>query len=42
MVARLPAEDPDTPIVLMGYYNPIYHFGVEAFLTEPARPASTA
>ncbi len=26
------AEDPDTPIVLMGYYNPIYRFGVEAFL----------
>jgi len=28
------SEDPDTPIVLMGYYNPIYHFGVEAFLKE--------
>ncbi len=28
------AEDPDTPVVLMGYYNPIYHFGVEAFLKE--------
>ena len=24
----------DTPIVLMGYYNPIYSFGVEAFLRE--------
>ena len=32
MVRGFRAEDPDTPIVLMGYYNPIYHFGVEAFL----------
>ena len=24
--------DADTPIVLMGYYNPIYVYGVEAFL----------
>lgn len=24
--------DPDTPIVLMGYYNPIYIYGVERFL----------
>lgn len=27
----------DTPIVLMGYYNPIYVYGVEAFLTEARR-----
>lgn len=26
--------DADTPIILMGYYNPIYIFGVERFLTE--------
>ena len=26
--------DATTPIVLMGYYNPIYSMGVEAFLTE--------
>ena len=26
--------DPSTPIVLMGYYNPIYVHGVEAFLAE--------
>ena len=26
--------DADTPIVLMGYYNPIYVYPVEAFLTE--------
>ena len=27
-------EDDTTPIVLMGYYNPIYSRGVERFLTE--------
>ena len=27
-------EDQTTPIVLMGYYNPIYSHGVEAFLIE--------
>jgi tryptophan synthase alpha chain len=26
--------DADTPIVLMGYYNPIYIYGVERFLTD--------
>ena len=25
---------PDTPLVLMGYYNPIYIYGVEAFLAD--------
>jgi tryptophan synthase alpha chain len=28
----LRAADPDVPIILMGYYNPIYRFGVDAFL----------
>lgn len=27
-------SDQDTPIVMMGYYNPIYVFGVEKFLDE--------
>jgi tryptophan synthase alpha chain len=27
----------DTPIVLMGYYNPIYAYGVDAFLTDARR-----
>ena len=27
-------EDSDTPIVLMGYYNPIYIYGVERFLND--------
>jgi tryptophan synthase alpha chain len=32
LVADFRAFDQTTPIVLMGYYNPIYVFGVEAFL----------
>lgn len=28
------ALDDETPIVLMGYYNPIYHYGVEAFVAD--------
>ena len=32
MVEAFRRTDADTPIVLMGYYNPIYVFGVEAFL----------
>jgi len=26
--------DADTPIILMGYYNPIYHYGAERFLDD--------
>lgn len=29
-------QDKDTPIVLMGYYNPIYIYGVDAFLKKAA------
>ena len=32
LVKRFRAADETTPIVLMGYYNPIYVFGVERFL----------
>jgi tryptophan synthase alpha chain len=28
------ADDDETPIVLMGYYNPIYSYGVAAFLQD--------
>src|SRR5688572_3130728 len=31
MVAEFRRSDPDTPIVLMGYYNPIYVYPNEAF-----------
>src|SRR5690606_32837782 len=38
MVETFRKKDQATPIVLMGYYNPIYIFGVDAFL-EAARAA---
>jgi tryptophan synthase alpha chain len=34
MVGRLRERDPDTPYVLMGYYNPIYRYGAEAFARD--------
>ena len=34
MVRRFREADGDTPIVLMGYYNPIYRYGSEAFLDD--------
>jgi tryptophan synthase alpha chain len=36
MIRRFREGDGETPIVLMGYYNPIYSMGVEAFLREAA------
>ncbi|MCB1493678.1 MAG: tryptophan synthase subunit alpha, partial [Rhodobiaceae bacterium] len=34
MVRDFRKTDPDTPIVLMGYYNPIYSYGPETFLDD--------
>ncbi|MBM3607062.1 MAG: tryptophan synthase subunit alpha [Alphaproteobacteria bacterium] len=34
LVAEFRKGDNDTPIVLMGYYNPIYVYGVERFLKD--------
>ncbi|MGM0583693.1 MAG: tryptophan synthase subunit alpha [Pseudomonadota bacterium] len=34
IVRQLRDQDDDTPVVLMGYYNPIYSMGVETFLSE--------
>lgn len=34
MVRGFRAGDQDTPLVLMGYYNPIYSYGPERFLTD--------
>ena len=34
MVRRFRTGDDDTPVILMGYYNPIYSYGVERFLTD--------
>tara|TARA_R110000824_G_scaffold118960_14_gene272156 strand:- start:288811 stop:289650 length:840 start_codon:yes stop_codon:yes gene_type:complete len=33
LVRRFRLDDDNTPIVLMGYYNPIYHMGVTEFLS---------
>ena len=34
MVTAFRRGDQDTPVVLMGYYNPIYVYGVDRFLSE--------
>ena len=34
LVRRFREEDATTPIILMGYFNPIYSYGVPAFLTD--------
>jgi tryptophan synthase alpha chain len=36
MVREFREHNQDTPIVLMGYYNPIYCYGVDRFLTDAA------
>jgi tryptophan synthase alpha chain len=37
MVRDFRKDNDDTPIVLMGYYNPIYIYGVDKFLTDAKR-----
>jgi len=34
MVARFRAEDVTTPVVLMGYYNPVFIYGVDRFIRD--------
>ena len=34
MAEAFRAQDDVTPLILMGYYNPIYSYGVEAFLAD--------
>ena len=34
MVRAFRSDDDDTPIILMGYYNPIYVYGVDKFLAD--------
>jgi tryptophan synthase alpha chain len=36
MVRAFRAHDTDTPVILMGYYNPIYRYGNEAFMRDAA------
>jgi tryptophan synthase alpha chain len=40
LVKEFRKADKDTPVVLMGYYNPIYVYGVEKFLAD-AKAAGT-
>ena len=42
LVRTFRAGDDATPIVLMGYYNPIYIYGVETFLRDAKDAAWTA
>ncbi|MGE4352155.1 MAG: tryptophan synthase subunit alpha [Bdellovibrionales bacterium] len=37
MVAAFREQDQDTPILLMGYYNPIYSYGIMRFLDDAAK-----
>ncbi|HSI42524.1 MAG TPA: tryptophan synthase subunit alpha [Xanthobacteraceae bacterium] len=34
MVRAFREQDQDTPLILMGYYNPVYVYGVERFLAD--------
>jgi tryptophan synthase alpha chain len=36
LVRRFREDDAQTPVILMGYFNPIYVYGVERFLAEAA------
>jgi tryptophan synthase alpha chain len=36
MVRKFRAADGDTPIILMGYFNPIHHYGVDTFAADAA------
>jgi tryptophan synthase alpha chain len=34
MASEFRSQDDDTPIIMMGYYNPIYSYGVDRFLAD--------
>lgn len=34
LVRQFREDDPDTPVILMGYYNPIYQYGVSEFIRD--------
>lgn len=36
MAKEFRAKNPDTPLVLMGYYNPVYRYGVDQFCADAA------
>ena len=37
LVEKFRKTDSDTPIILMGYFNPVYNFGAERFVNEAKR-----
>lgn len=37
LVAEFRAADDETPVILMGYFNPIYIYGVDAFLADATK-----
>lgn len=37
MVAQFRTQDTETPVILMGYYNPIFHMGIPAFCQRAAQ-----
>ena len=37
IVQEFRAHDADTPLILMGYYNPVQHYGTEAFVRDAAK-----
>ncbi|MDG2570925.1 tryptophan synthase subunit alpha, partial [Vibrio parahaemolyticus] len=34
LIRRFRADDQDTPVILMGYFNPIFVYGVDRFLAD--------
>ena len=40
MVREFRKTEPDTPLVLMGYFNPIYHYGAEKFVSDAKKQVS--
>ena len=37
LVENFRAQDAETPIILMGYANPVFHYGVDAFMKRAAQ-----
>jgi tryptophan synthase alpha chain len=37
LVREFRAKDKETPIILMGYYNPIYHYGIAKFCKDATK-----
>ena len=42
MVREFRRDDDATPIILMGYLNPVLSYGAERFCADAAAPASMA